>query len=368
MELRRAALIIPMLLVTAISVILFDQTKFFETTTRIKKHFQVLSNTHVLGYKNTQQILELPLTGLIDTPWDDIHSPGLPITKQPYNTSYKNPCWNEEEEFYCLPYFFIGGFPKCRTTELYDKLIRHPEIISPARKEPHWWTRDQFTRDKNISYRDFFHLAANTIQNNPNFIAVDASASTTWDNENIFPKFGHTEIPDPALLTPHYIRRQLPRAKSVLIVRNPVTRLYSAFLYFHYKNKRKDAKIFHSVAKKSITRLNECLRNPNLSDMHCVYANASSEGYLLPGLRVGLYYIHVQTWLTAFPADQLMVVRLEDYSQNTAKVLQDIFTFLGVRHISQEDIENSIMMSTAQRAKNNTKSYQRHGDMLSNKI
>ena len=99
--------------------------------------------------------------------------------------------------------------------------------------------------------------------------------------------------------------------------------------------------------------------------MHCVYANASSEGYLLPRLRVGLYYIHVQTWLTAFPADQLMVVRLEDYSQNTAKVLQDIFTFLGVRHISPEAIENSIMMSTAQRANNNTKSYQRHGDMLS---
>ena len=231
------------------SMISIDQTKLFTST--VIKNFQVLSNTHVLGFKNTQQILSLPLTSLHVTAWDYIHSPGLPVTQQPYNTSYKNPCWNEEEEFYCLPYFFIGGFPKCGTTELYDKLIWHPEIISPARKEPHWWTRDRFTRDKNISYRDFFHLAANTIQNNPNFIAVDASASTTWDNKNIFPKFGHTEIPDPTLLTPHYIRRQLPRAKSVLIVRNPVTRLYSDFLYFHYKNKRKDPKIFHSVAKKS---------------------------------------------------------------------------------------------------------------------
>jgi N-acetylgalactosamine 4-sulfate 6-O-sulfotransferase len=103
--------------------------------------------------------------------------------KIPFLSSYRNPCWLEPlpdtfpytENRYggktqgymsnltpawttlytlqkesrkvrlrCLPYFFIGGFPKCGTTDVYDKLVLHPLIQGCLFKEPHYWTRWRF--------------------------------------------------------------------------------------------------------------------------------------------------------------------------------------------------------------------------------
>ncbi|ELU05454.1 hypothetical protein CAPTEDRAFT_202701 [Capitella teleta] len=84
-----------------------------------------------------------------------------------YLKNTKNPCWlsaalsNSREgissraiqplrvstnistrhRFRCLPYAFLAGFPKCGTTDLYQKLINHKTVRRPSKKEPHWWTR-----------------------------------------------------------------------------------------------------------------------------------------------------------------------------------------------------------------------------------
>ena len=62
----------------------------------------------------------------------------------PFNTSYRNPCWYNNSELYCLPYFFVAGFPKCGTTDLFAKLAWHPDISASYIKEIHWWTRTRF--------------------------------------------------------------------------------------------------------------------------------------------------------------------------------------------------------------------------------
>ncbi|XP_063969525.1 uncharacterized protein LOC129281485 [Lytechinus pictus] len=64
-----------------------------------------------------------------------------------YLPDYKSPCWrnsnNTNSQPRCLPYFFIGGFPKCATTDLWGKLMTHPSMVKTT-KEPHWWTRTHF--------------------------------------------------------------------------------------------------------------------------------------------------------------------------------------------------------------------------------
>ena len=40
----------------------------------------------------------------------------------------------------CLPYFFLIGFPKCATTDLYDRIAKHPHVVR-SKKEIHWFTR-----------------------------------------------------------------------------------------------------------------------------------------------------------------------------------------------------------------------------------
>lgn len=44
----------------------------------------------------------------------------------------------------CLPYFYIIGQPKCGTTDLFHRLLLHPEVKFNTMKEPHWWTRKRF--------------------------------------------------------------------------------------------------------------------------------------------------------------------------------------------------------------------------------
>ena len=338
-------------------------------TFSFQNHFDVLNTDSYVNGK--ERMAEHPsgelwpstsdMNNLQDFSWDYIHSPGLPITTQPYNASYKNPCWNEQDKLSCLPYFFIGGFAKCGTTELFSKLVFHPDIFK-GRKENHWWTRSRFRNSKGSEYyRNIFAGAAKQIINNPELITVDATASTIWDNHNLFPKFGNTNISDPTILTAHLIHKQIPQAKWVVIVRNPVKRLYSDYLYFK-KRHQKSRKEFHEITKQMVNKFNDCLQNPLLTHKHCVYADLGSAQDFLFRMRIGLYYVHLQTWLSAFPVDQLMVVRLEDYSQNATTVLQNIFDFLGVKHMPKDQIEVFIKGSKAK--KRNKKSYVKHGEML----
>jgi N-acetylgalactosamine 4-sulfate 6-O-sulfotransferase len=44
----------------------------------------------------------------------------------------------------CLPYFFLVGAPRCGTTDLYSKMILHPEIPHQIGKEPVYWNRARY--------------------------------------------------------------------------------------------------------------------------------------------------------------------------------------------------------------------------------
>ena len=144
---------------------------------------------------------------------------------------YRNPCWQEGKTVQCLPYFFIGGFPKCGTTDLFQKLLLHPEICSGRSKEPHWWTRIRYKdRQKDfVHYTNFFRKSISSIVQTVDdhrfhpLVLTEGSASTVWDNKS---------NEHPSYLNIHVMYSVLPQAKFVLIIRDPVARLYSDYLYF----------------------------------------------------------------------------------------------------------------------------------------
>ena len=45
----------------------------------------------------------------------------------------------------CIPKVFFIGFPRRTSTQLYQTLTRHPQLIGGASKEPDWWTRFPIT-------------------------------------------------------------------------------------------------------------------------------------------------------------------------------------------------------------------------------
>ena len=223
-----------------------------------------------------------------------LRAPGLPLTDQPYNSSYKNPCYGYKQEFFCLPYFFLAGIPKCGTTELVAKLSWHPDIVRPRRKEPHWWTRQRYRQSDSSRYKySVFAEASKVIKNNPQSITFDASGSTLWDNSKLFPKFGGNKFSDPSSLNVHYIYHELPRAKCEVIIRNPVDRLYSEYLYFN-RDTEKSPQMFHVLSRSAINEYTECMQNQQVSAMHCLYA-IKSPPHQDPRSKGFLYQLRIRT-------------------------------------------------------------------------
>jgi hypothetical protein len=104
-----------------------------------------------LKYRSTEEV-HIHLKGIFED---------LPDT---FLEEYKNPCWrypasnnpqpsaalldlNEKGDMAvaCLPYAYILGQPKCGTSDLFERLKRHPDIRMPRRKEVRWFTRGEFT-------------------------------------------------------------------------------------------------------------------------------------------------------------------------------------------------------------------------------
>ena len=46
----------------------------------------------------------------------------------------------------CLPYFYLVGFPKCGTTDLYWRLGQHPDIVRSQFKELNSSTKGSLIR------------------------------------------------------------------------------------------------------------------------------------------------------------------------------------------------------------------------------
>jgi hypothetical protein len=43
----------------------------------------------------------------------------------------------------CFPYFFIPGFTKSGTSDLYKTLMMFPDFISGINKEPKYWNQER---------------------------------------------------------------------------------------------------------------------------------------------------------------------------------------------------------------------------------
>jgi hypothetical protein len=44
----------------------------------------------------------------------------------------------------CLPYAYLLGMPKCGSSDLWERLVRHPEILPADRKEVRFFTPGEF--------------------------------------------------------------------------------------------------------------------------------------------------------------------------------------------------------------------------------
>ncbi|KAK3796013.1 hypothetical protein RRG08_063398 [Elysia crispata] len=261
----------------------------------------------------------------------------------------------------CLPYFLLAGQPKCGSTDIYQRLITHPEIVAPPVKESHWWGKNRYgpvssgnhspgwllhsTENIPLShYVDLFDRSAVHIneireESGDGFIhpaiTGDGSVSTLWSNDDWWKNPENCGLSEPRYTNAHHVHKLIPQAKIIVILRNPVDRLYSDFLYFQKTAKARDH--FHKASVQAIDALEECVQIFGIRS--CVY-NYTTASKSRARLRLGLYSVFLQEWLSVFPRDQILVVRLEDYSVAPLKTISRVYKFLGLKSLSAEEAED----------------------------
>lgn len=276
----------------------------------------------------------------------------------------------------CLPYFFVAGFPKSATTTLDEGLRKHPQIIGPTRKEPHWWTRGAHSRESSkdrgalsvTQYSLFFQPVADALTSTSvsNLITYDASQSTLWHS----PLTGGLDY----CILPALMSRLLPDTKFVVMMRNPVDRLISHCIWSCKYHNGDDIrqwppevlengpKLLHNQVvelTKSFEKCTETASTYKCASTRFEYVSvrpgaiinhslgfsrtlksipvANECGKIGHRLDIGLYHVHIRKWLKFFPMKQFLFLRMEDLISDPFETMQKLTVFLDIDPISRDD-------------------------------
>ena len=262
-----------------------------------------------------------------------------------HKTVLHNVPWNEHKKSFksttvCFPKLFLLGYPKCGSTYLYCllnkilKLSSHSAGYCQAYKEPHWWAIDGTRKKLTVISPDSVALYLLNFAKGILYIEQSLQAMTIEASPNLmfqWPRYSKNETMQNYCLLPAVIPALLPDSKYIVIMRNPVSMLYSAFwfscttiAYNLDAIKFIGADIFHDRITKKIAIFNHCIEEGRPLDK-CVdtiaYNLYTSE---LPDcgrtrLEMGFYYVHVRKWLSVLPQDKILFFTLEDLIQRDMK-------------------------------------------------
>ena len=269
---------------------------------------------------------------------------------------------HQKHSLFCLPFVYLAAFPKCGTTALYRMLTRHPLVAKPARKEGHFWstfTEDEGTyTDKllhSLWYLDQFQEASRMISKSHESITVDASPSTLWRVVHEFEEESDVRV------LPSIINELTPNARYIVIMRDPVLRLFSDFWFFCSHQNWFDGhgkvvvpqnylesgrQIFHNFTAEAILSFRSCTFDTTvLVYYECVRratmaTNTSKTGCFPLRLGIGMYYYHIQRWLSVVSRERFLFLRSEDLSLNPYSTMERVWAFLDLPHQTRQEVES----------------------------
>jgi Sulfotransferase family len=193
-----------------------------------------------------------------------------------------------------MPNFLIIGAMKSGTTALYYYLEQHPEIYMSPVKEPNFFSSQEQEN------------AVDTVTDIGTYQNLFNGAS----GKKAIGEASHSYLYEPRAAAE--IRRYLPEARLIAILRNPIDRAYSHFL--------------HMVRSgtEPINDFSQALQeNGRVVGIH--------EGRIFQDyIGRGLYYDQLQRYFGLFPREQVRVYLYEDLSGAPISTVQDAFRFLEV--------------------------------------
>ena len=203
-----------------------------------------------------------------------------------------------------MPNFLVFGAAKSGTTSVYKYLQQHPDILMSSFKEP-----------------GFFAFAGeHPTLNGPGAQKwVDRWVVTELEAyQKLFDNYqGEKAIGDASPYyiyyqkSPYNIKKYVPEMKLIAILREPVQRAFSNYVWAI----RDRAEHLTSFAE-ALAAESERIKDNWGPKWH--YKNQ------------GFYYQQLKPYYELFPSEQIKIYLYDDLVSNPVKTMQDIFNFLGV--------------------------------------
>jgi hypothetical protein len=192
------------------------------------------------------------------------------------------------------PTFLVIGAGRSGTSSLYAYLKQHPEIYMSPVKEPRFFASSEEGvgkldgQNKECMRKEEYLKLFNQVSN-----------EKQWGEAS--PTYLHDET------SPQRISATIPDVKLIAILRNPVERAYS-----HYGlNVR--------LGRREEGKFGRWIRNVEPGDSFW-------EKYIVPGF----YYKQLSRYYEFFGEGQVSIYLFKEFTEETERVVTDIFDFLGV--------------------------------------
>lgn len=216
-----------------------------------------------------------------------------------------------------MPNFFIVGAPRSGTTSLDLYLSQHPDIYISPKKETHFFAGNPFPSQ---------FTGPGDERLNRLLILDEAQYAQLFACTNGSRAIGEASVfylswPG----TAERIAQEVPNAKIIILLREPVARAYSAYLLL-VRDGRETLGFEESLNRE---------------------AERKEKGFepIWWYKELSLYYSQVKRYLDVFGIRQVKVLLYDELAANPGQVLRDIFRFLCVEE--EVTIDTSVRFNTS---------------------
>ena len=261
----------------------------------------------------------------------------------------------------CLPYFMMLGFAKCGSTDFQFRSVHNKYMVKGFTKEYYWWDQFRFTANASLSdYSDLFDSSLPSLlklkkDNEEYYPGVTGEMTTITMNSMAHWRADprNAGLKEPKYLTPHDLHGILPNVKLIVLMRNPVSRLYSHYnMWSPYRHRPVTPEDFHKRVLGSLAWWRNC--TSILPVRGCLYGSPPEvapvehelsswwpEEYERSGVfRSGMYYLFLTDWFEVFSREQFLLIQTEEYGANKVHTLNDVvYPFLNIPQVTGKEKE-----------------------------
>lgn len=191
-----------------------------------------------------------------------------------------------------LPTYLIIGCPNSATTTLYRCLTQHPKIQSAKREELHFFDNDRIFC-KGIKYYASLFMPCNEKE-----IIGEATSTYIYSNTAL-----------------ERIKLHLPEVKLIIVIRNPIARIYSQF---------------YRYLRKCTLKAETPISNNLIEFIKTKQNKPETKGKKIGNSFLGrsVYIYHLNKWIKAFSEKQVKIICFEEFIENPQQTANEIFKFL----------------------------------------